>query len=132
MSYLSATHFQVPGGIWPDRADDPVWLAHRAALESAWKKGKEYTRLYTRHGSVAHLAPPWSAGPWPDTLCPVQPLWCDYWRGTGSQAEYDHAAELETCSRCRKAFMDSQRCGNPDCPCQARRSSGGDAACPQT
>ncbi len=114
MSNLKATHFQPPGGVWTDEAAS----AHHEAMKAAWEKCKEYTRLYTRRGQRAHLSPPWSSSPLRTTLCPVQPAWPDEWLGTGSQAEYELAAELETCSRCRRAFEESQRCGNPECACQ--------------
>lgn len=116
MSYLSATHWQPPGGVWPESRDDEFWQAHVAASRAAHERGKEYARLYTRYGTVAHLSPPW--GSKDETLCPVRPRWPGDWLGTGSQAEYELAAELETCSRCRQVFMDSQKCGNPECPCQ--------------
>ena len=123
MSILAGTHFQPPGGVWPEDFADPAYQAHLAASKAAQERRKAYTRLYTRRGSVAHLSPPW--GGRDHTLCPVMPSWPHEWLGTGNQAEYDLAAEMETCSRCRKAFMDSQRCGNPECRCQ-KWSAGGD------
>jgi hypothetical protein len=121
---LDATHWQPPGGAWPEDFADPAFQAHLAASGAAHERCKAYTRLYTRRGSVAHLSPPW--GHRDDVLCGFGPQ--GEWRGTGSQAEYELAAEMETCSRCGKAFMDSQRCGNPECPCQkwGHLAAGGD------
>jgi hypothetical protein len=118
VSALSATHWQPPGGTWPDDPSDPAWLAHAAARKAAWERCNAFTRLYTRAGKRAHLCPPWSGSPLRDVLCGLEPWEDDGWLGTGSQREYDLAAELETCSRCRRLFMDSQRCGNPECQCQ--------------
>lgn len=112
MSYLTATHWQPPGGTWPEDFGDPACQAHLAASKAAAERCRAYVRLYTRRGSVAHLSPPWARG----VLCGFEPQ--GEWRGTGSQAEYELAAEMETHSRCRAAFLDSQRCGNPECPCQ--------------
>ena len=114
MSYLTATHWQPPGGTWPEDFGDPVYQAHLAAGKAAAERCKAYARFYTRRGSVAHLSPPWArAG---DVLCGFEPR--GEWRGTGSQAEYELAADMEMHGRCRAAFLDSQRCGNPECPCQ--------------
>jgi hypothetical protein len=118
LSHLSATHWQPPGGVWPERHDDPAFVAHKAALKAARERAQEYTSLYTRRGYAAHMSPPWSSSPSRSVLCPVLPKWPHEWLGTGSQAEYELAAELPTCSRCHAIFMDSQRCGNPECPCQ--------------
>lgn len=108
----SETHFQPPGGTWTDE-NTP---AHLAAMKAAHDRALEYERLYTRHGKVAHLSPPWRVK---DVLCAVLPQWPGDWLGTGSQAEHELAAELETCSRCRRIFTGSVRCGNPECPCNA-------------
>jgi hypothetical protein len=60
------------------------------------------TRVYAPHGKMAHLLPPGdrpSVG-YPFTLCRRQPRLFGAWLGTGSQGEYDRAAELPLCSRC--------------------------------
>jgi hypothetical protein len=117
VSLLDKIHWQPPGGAWPEDFADPAYQAHLAASKAAAERRKAYVRLYTQRGSVAHLSPPWDASP-RGVLCRFVPMWPGEWLGTGSQAEYELAAELETCSRCRNAFMDSQRCGNSECPCQ--------------
>jgi hypothetical protein len=111
-------HFRPPGGVWPDDPQNPAWLAHRAAMVAAHEKASEYTRLYTRHGLVAHLSPPGGAlGVMHGVLCSVLPKWPDDWLGTGSQKEYELAADMDTCQRCRDRFTASVECGNPECGC---------------
>jgi hypothetical protein len=111
---VTATHWRPPGGAWPEDFADPAFQAHLAASIAAHERCKAYTRLYARRGSVAHLSPPWGHPGY--VLCGFEPQ--GDWRGTGSQDEYELAAELAACSRCRRLFMDSQRCGNPECQCQ--------------
>lgn len=109
-------HFQPPGGVWTDEAA----RAHLEAMRAANKLCTEnYTRLYTPRGRVRHLAPPYS-GPATSRggLCSVVPKWPGEWLGTGSQEEYELAAEMPTCKRCDFLFARSVRCGNPQCPCQ--------------
>jgi hypothetical protein len=62
----------------------------------------DYTRLYWQHGHVAHLMPGYSASV-SSTMCGEGP---DSWMlGTGSQDEYDKAARLPTCKRCKAAAL---------------------------
>lgn len=57
------------------------------------------TRLYLPRSRVAHLATP-DSGHY--ALCRrVAPRWPEEWLGTGSQAEYEKAAKMRTCTRCR-------------------------------
>lgn len=65
-----------------------------------------WTRVYRRGGREAHLRREDGSGiiacvtERPD---PGGPQWNgteDWWHGTGSQAEYDHAAEMPLCTRC--------------------------------
>lgn len=111
---LEEQHWKPPGGVWTDENHKPHLAAMRAAQEK-YKAG--YTRLYTRRGTVAHLSPDWRGTK--STLCPALPSWPGDWLGTGSQGEYELAAELPTCKRCYEAFMCSVECGNPECPCHA-------------
>lgn len=65
-------------------------------------KADDCTRVYALHGKMAHLLAP---GESPNlgyafTLCRRQPRLFTSWLGTGSQGEYDRAAELPLCSRC--------------------------------
>lgn len=67
-----------------------------------------YMRVYTRkYGRKAHLIrePDWSY-PYPTSVCGIQgsSMW---WRGTGSQREYERAAELHTCTRCLRRAEES-------------------------
>ena len=109
---LEDTHFQPPGGAWTDGN----WPAHRDAMRAARERCMDYTRLYTRRGYAAHLSPPSGLR---GVLCAVLPMWPGDWLGTGSQAEYELAAELPTCKRCYALFMSSCRCGNPECSCRS-------------
>lgn len=60
-----------------------------------------YTRLYTPSGRVAHLKPEWRAVP--EVLCGLDRYtWCDSWRGTGTQTEYETAARLPLCKLCAR------------------------------
>lgn len=111
---LAATHWQPMDGMTPDEA----FCLHLDAHKAAHERCKAYVRLYTRRGTVAHLSPPWDATP-RGVLCGFVPSWPGEWLGTGSQGEYELAADMETCSRCRRLFTDSQRCGNPECPCRS-------------
>lgn len=63
---------------------------------------KDLERRYTPGGSVTHLifGPDWEY-PYPAALCG----WSGpktYWRGTGSQEEYDTADSLPLCRRCQR------------------------------
>lgn len=67
-----------------------------------------WTRRYTPGGLVAHLIwePDWSRGH-PYVYVHAACGWSgvhEYWRGTGSQAEYDKAADLPECRRCLAAI----------------------------
>jgi hypothetical protein len=64
----------------------------------------ECTRVYTRTGAKAHLLPPLTSpnAGYPVALCGRQPEFSDSWRGTGTQAEHERAAELPLCSRCEQ------------------------------
>jgi hypothetical protein len=109
---LQEHHWKPPGGVWTDEIARADLAARKVA---AGKHRADYTRLYTRRGMVAHLSPNWRGTK--AALCPVVPKWPGEWLGTGSQAEYELAAEMETCKRCYEAFMLSVECGNPQCPC---------------
>jgi len=65
----------------------------------------ERTRVYTPYGRMAHLLPLGALVSFgsPVALCRRSPALFDSWRGTGSQAEYDKAAALPLCQRCKKA-----------------------------
>ncbi len=46
----------------------------------------------------------WQGGHEPVALCGIGPAWyvpATEWRGTGSQAEYEHVAEVPECKRCK-------------------------------
>lgn len=61
------------------------------------------TRVYVHHGKVAHLVARFeSPGLRPAALCGRVPVWFREWLGTGSQAEYETAANLPTCAYCAK------------------------------
>lgn len=60
------------------------------------------TRVYTVWGKMAHLLPPdagTNAG-YAFTLCHRQPRLFSSWLGTGSQYEYEYAAQLPLCRKC--------------------------------
>lgn len=61
------------------------------------------TRVYTRHGRVAHVI-------WADqrAVCHITPTWPDTWFGTGSQTEYEKAARLPVCKLCRPPIPDPE------------------------
>lgn len=58
-------------------------------------------RVYVPTGKLAHLLapgePPSGDG---ESLCRKSPWASGSWSGTGSQGEYERAAELPLCSRC--------------------------------
>jgi hypothetical protein len=59
-------------------------------------------RVYLPTSVRAHLLPV-SASPnvgYPVALCGLQPRWGESWRGTGTQAEWECAAELPLCRGC--------------------------------
>lgn len=60
-----------------------------------------YERRYFPAGKVTHLlgAHDWSGAQVPHALCGLW-AWKVYWRGTGSQDEYDRAAALPICKSC--------------------------------
>lgn len=62
------------------------------------------TRVYTPHGKMAHLLPPDDSPShgYAFTLCRRQPHLFTSWLGTGSQREYERAAELPLCARCEQ------------------------------
>lgn len=57
---------------------------------------------YLRQGKVRHAL---SYGTARMAQCGRGPGLWDDWLGTGSQAEYERAAELPTCTRCLKALQ---------------------------
>lgn len=61
----------------------------------------ERTRVYVRTGQLAHLLA-FGASPSgrEEALCRRQPCAGTSWLGTGSQREYERAAQLRTCPRC--------------------------------
>lgn len=61
----------------------------------------DYERRYTPGGQVAHLiwGPDWSNHDVPHAACGWSG-WAMYWRGSGSQREYDKAAALPICRKC--------------------------------
>jgi hypothetical protein len=65
------------------------------------------TRMYLPRGTVAHLLPRWSVTR-TRALCGLG-AGDDYWRGTGSQDEYEKATVLRTCSRCERGEQDILR-----------------------
>jgi hypothetical protein len=66
----------------------------------------EYERVYTPVGKVAHLI---SVNDWANHSIPHTAgcgWWAwgkEYWRGTGSQDEYEKAKSLPVCRRCSQA-----------------------------
>lgn len=72
------------------------------------------TRVYSAHGKTAHLLPLGDSpnSGYPFTLCRRQPRLFTSWLGTGSQGEYERAAQLPLCSWCEHRVL----CG----PCAAR------------
>lgn len=46
------------------------------------------------HGLSSHVSPR------EDAACGVRPTFLEDWHGTGTQAEYERAAELPRCRRC--------------------------------
>lgn len=59
------------------------------------------TRVYTPAGTKAHVLP-WYASPnnsAEKALC-GRSAWPAYWHGTGSQDEYEKAADLPLCTAC--------------------------------
>lgn len=60
------------------------------------------TRVYLLYGKMAHLLPLGESPNvgYPVALCRRQPALFATWLGTGSQTEYERAAELPLCSRC--------------------------------
>lgn len=72
-------------------------------------KREDCTRVFLVRGIVAHLlAPHESASGNHMALCGTSPGLIAgvgrYWRGTGSQGEYEHAADLPLCVRCTDAL----------------------------
>jgi len=69
-------------------------------------------RVYTRTGRKAHLLPPFAS---PNTcltaLCGLCPEYFETWRGTGSQAETEHAASLPVCRYCLKRVTAEDEAG---------------------
>lgn len=63
------------------------------------------TRVYLAFSEMAHLLEPGvqaTAGR-PPSLCRRAPQRYSAWLGTGSQAEYERAAELPLCRKCGQA-----------------------------
>jgi hypothetical protein len=61
---------------------------------------REYTRVYTDGGTVAHLLDDLLSPNEPNSaLCGRSP-WPGLWLGTGSQDEYERALDLLTCAPC--------------------------------
>lgn len=52
--------------------------------------------VYSPSGHVAHILSQNYA------LCEYVPMWPNQWMGTGSQEEYEKAARLRLCRKCRK------------------------------
>lgn len=73
------------------------------AYDSAPPRGSElpWTRVYRKGGWMAHLRREDGAA---DIAClgllSPEDGRDDHWLGTGSQAEYDHAAQMPLCPRC--------------------------------
>jgi hypothetical protein len=70
-----------------------------------------YARVYAPNGKMTHLLPPGdrpSVG-YPVALCRRPPPLFTSWLGTGSQAEYDHAAALPACPRCERRAAEADR-----------------------
>jgi len=64
------------------------------------------TRVYTFTGRRAHLLHVGDgANGHGRALCGFSPAWHYEWHGTGSQAEYERAAELPTCKYCAKQVV---------------------------
>jgi hypothetical protein len=63
------------------------------------------TRVYTPYGKMAHLLPlgDRATAGYPVALCRRSPALFDSWLGTGSQGEYEKAAALPLCKRCKTA-----------------------------
>ncbi|MGH8575605.1 MAG: hypothetical protein ACREXX_13940 [Gammaproteobacteria bacterium] len=62
-----------------------------------------HERRYLRYGRVAHLLDAvGGVGTYQVALCVRVPALCSAWLGTGSQAEYERAAELPLCQDCER------------------------------
>lgn len=62
------------------------------------------TRVYTPGGTTAHLLDDLLSPNQPNSaMCGRTPQWPDLWHGTGTQEEYDRAAEMRLCAQCDAA-----------------------------
>lgn len=62
-------------------------------------------RRYTRGGGRAHLlafGTDLNNFPYTPAYCGMEPTWPDKWLGSGTQDEYDRAAELPVCKNCMR------------------------------
>jgi hypothetical protein len=85
-------------GTGPDGALAAARAASRLRAAADRAARAVYTRVYRAGGHRAHLREEHSSGP---VLCaPHADPDPDAWRGTGSQAEHDHAARLMLCRAC--------------------------------
>ena len=81
---------------------NPAFEEWLLAFHSAPRlKLTDYRRLYTRRGSRAHLSGPYATT---GAMCDLSRDRDEEWLGTGSQAEYDRAAKLPLCRRCKSIF----------------------------
>lgn len=63
----------------------------------------ECTRVYMASAKTAHLVfPDTTVSVAPRALCRIRPYLDREWFGTGSQREYERAAELPLCGRCEQ------------------------------
>jgi len=63
----------------------------------------DYERRYAPTGKVAHLLRPHYYGDHVSTvLCGLWAWHASWWRGTGSQDEYERAAALPVCKNCER------------------------------
>lgn len=60
-------------------------------------------RMYAPNGTVAHLVrPSWHPHVHPAAVCGLSGPRSWWWRGTGSQDEYERAEALPTCKTCER------------------------------